>query len=434
MVVVDSLRPMLDIDLLNEMIRTLSSEKLFCCVSQGAIPGTDPMAVINLHHKKVSKVKFSFNCLKNAKKVKWKTQFRHNNQFNLGKFKRLKQFIKLISMKPDIYKLSIEEFVSLLKDKKVLNFLAFFSEDVRAINYDACPHCSGKIISINTSMSQPMIGFIPNNQPLYHECLECGLVILSPAIHSDDIYKIYDDWDTQDFMNSKNNPFFQSNPRCQLDNLLKYLPKKTNSLDLGSGMGNFGKYLKKTFPLWNVTNSDFKSKLNEIDEVNSIALDFINHEMAPETYDFITAWEVIEHIPYEKLDFVFKNIFQALKPGGFFTFSTPNFDSPLCKSFDFFAIAPPFHYLVFGEKWLKNYFSSIEGIEIFDVRHCSDLLEDKSNWLKYAKETAPSTAMIGIIEVLEKIFEIDKNNCFDRKLIEDGFGTEIIITLRKIKA
>ena len=156
--------------------------------------------------------------------------------------------------------------------------------------------------------------------------------------------------------------------------------------------------------------------------------------MAPETYDFITAWEVIEHIPYEKLDFVFKNIFQALKPGGFFTFSTPNFDSPLCKSFDFFAIAPPFHYLVFGEKWLKNYFSSIEGIEIFDVRHCSDLLEDKSNWLKYAKETAPSTAMIGIIEVLEKIFEIDKNNCFDRKLIEDGFGTEIIITLRKIKA
>ena len=225
-VVVDSLRPMLDIDLLNEMIRTLSSEKLFCCVSQGAIPGTDPMAVINLHHKKVSKVKFSFNCLKNAKKVKWKTQFRHNNQFNLGKFKRLKQFIKLISMKPDIYKLSIEEFVSLLKDKKVFNFLAFFSEDVRAINYDACPHCSGKIISINTSMSQPMIGFIPNNQPLYHECLECGLVILSPAIHSDDIYKIYDDWDTQDFMNSKNNPFFQSNPRCQLDNLLKYLPKK----------------------------------------------------------------------------------------------------------------------------------------------------------------------------------------------------------------
>lgn len=48
-----------------------------------------------------------------------------------------------------------------------------------------------------------------------------------------------------------------------------------------------------------------------------------------------------------------------------------------------------FHYLVFGQRWLRNYFAATGEFEVFDVRNCSDFLDDELNWSGYGKKLVP---------------------------------------------
>ena len=180
-----------------------------------------------------------------------------------------------------------------------------------------------------------------------------------------------------------------------------------------------------------MTHSDFEIKAIASEGVRARALDFTREPIGRAQYELITAWEVIEHVPYHKLRFVFENIAAALAPGGYFVFSTPDFDSPVCKSFDFYALCPPFHYLVFGERWLRNYFLDSKHFEIFDVKHCSDFLDDALNWYGYGGKTCPSMAIRSTADLLRAVFEMDVDKKIRNRLAADGFGTEIIMTLRK---
>ena len=180
-----------------------------------------------------------------------------------------------------------------------------------------------------------------------------------------------------------------------------------------------------------MTHSDFEIKATASQGVNARTLDFTRNPIGNAQFDLITAWEVIEHVPYHKLQIVLENICEALAPNGYFVFSSPNFDSPVCKSFDFYALCPPFHYLVFGERWLRNYFADSEHFEVFDVKHCSDFLDDALNWYEYGAKTCPTMAMRGTVELLRAVFEMDADKSIRNRLAADGMGTEIIITLRK---
>ena len=64
---------------------------------------------------------------------------------------------------------------------------------------------------------------------------------------------------------------------------------------------------------------------------------------------------MIEHVPYEKLKFVFNNIYNGLCKDGYFIFSTPDYDSPLIKILDFYSVGLPFHYTILSRKWLDNF-------------------------------------------------------------------------------
>jgi len=250
-------------------------------------------------------------------------------------------------------------------------------------------------------------------------------------VHENDVHKIYDKWDKQDFVASTNNPYTSESVRCDLSHILFSLPRKARTLDLGGGMGNFSRYLHSAYPMWDVTHSDYGIKASAPDGVQSLTLDFTRNPIGTELYDLITAWEVIEHIPYHKLSFVLQNIWQALTPGGFFIFSTPNFDSPACKSFDFYALCPPFHYLVFGERWLRNYFSDSKQFEVFNVKHCSDFLDDALNWYDYGSKTCPSISIRATAQLMRAVFEQDENKKIRNQLTATGMGTEIVMTLRK---
>lgn len=434
-VITDIMNPFIDMALVSRMTEVVARTKAPFCLCDGAVPGTEVHAVLSVGALFGEGGAESFSMARlgdpEAVMVRWETQSQHNNQLNLYKYKRLKMFLALSDKVGGLHTMAIPDLMESLSKEEVFALLAAFGDELRQVTYDVCPHCEGQMNALKNTMSQPFCGYLPSTRPLYHECESCGLVVQSPSVHEDDVHQIYDKWDKQDFVASTNNPYTNDSIRCDFGKILPYLPSQTRSLDLGGGVGNFSKFLHSSYPKWDVTHSDFEIKSSAAEGVRSRTLDFTRNPIGTEQYDLITAWEVIEHVPYHKLSFVLKNIWQALAPGGFFVFSTPDFDSPLCKSFDFYALCPPFHYLVFGERWLRAYFSDSKEFEVFDVKHCSDFLDDALNWYAYGSNTCPSMAMRGTSKLLQSIFEMDGDKKIRNRLAAAGMGTEVIMVLRK---
>ena len=430
-VVADMMNPFCDMELVSSMSEVLNRTGAAFSLCEGAVPGTGVITVLDVAAWSDRASSFRLADLLGGPVVRWETQARYNNQLNLYKYKRVKLFLALTKKFPDLHSLGITEFMEFLTTKDAFSLLTCFGDDLRQLEYAQCPHCEGHLSPLVNTMSQPFCGYLPNDRPLYKECESCGLVVQSPSIHEDDVSSIYDKWDKQDFIASANNPYNSNSIRCDFSSILKHLPDNTRSLDLGGGVGNFTKFLHQSYPNWEVTHSDFAIKAKASDGVNVRTLDFTRNEIGKHQYELITAWEVIEHVPYHKLSFILKNIWEALTPGGFFVFSTPDFDSPLCKSFDFFALCPPFHYLVFGQRWLQNYFTESLDFEIFEVKHCSDFLDDAINWYDYARQTAPSMALRGTAELLHAVFKQDEDKRIRNHLTSASIGTEIVMTLRK---
>lgn len=430
-VIADVMNPFTDFALLECMTETLRRTQAAFCRCDGPVPGTEMRAVLSVAAFKDTAFSLAAVDGKDGVMVRWETQAKYNNQLNLYKYKRLKMFLALAQRFYDLPRLSVPELMARLTSDDAFALLAAFGDDLRQISYDKCPHCEGCLAPLANTMSQPFCGYLPVERPLYHECESCGLVVLSPAVHDDDVHAIYDKWDKQDFVASTNNPYTMDSIRCDFSRILPQLPHKVRSLDLGGGVGNFSKFLHATYPDWNVTHSDFEIKAHASAGVTARTLDFTRDPIGKEQYDLITAWEVIEHVPFHKLGFVLQNIHDALAPGGFFVFSTPDFDSPVCKSFDFYALCPPFHYLVFGERWLRRYFAESALFAVHDVKHCSDFLDDALNWYGYGSKTCPSMAMRGTAELLRAVFEMDADKSIRNRLVADGMGTEVIMTLKK---
>lgn len=423
---VDAMNPIVDLELARSMAAAMSRTGAAKAECDGAIPGTQ------------IEVGYSAKAARELKtqtvKVQWPTQARYNNQFNLYKYKRVKMFLALLDMVPDLHTQTVEQVVSTLEGSAVFNRLAAFAEDVPLVEYASCPHCAGRLTALPLNMSQPFCGYLPASRPLYFECEGCGLVIATPVLCETDLPDIYDQWDRQDFVATLNNPYHAGATRCDFGAILKFLPEKARTLDLGGGMGRFSQYLKKTYPQWEVTHSDFAIKRNpELESlgIHTRTLNFLEEPIAEGAYDLITAWEVIEHAPYERFSGVIESIHRALAPGGLFVFSTPDFDSPLCKSMDFYGLCPPFHYLVFGRKWLERYFAETSGWEVIEARSCSDFLDDALMWYAYGAKTAPTMQLRATSEVLRAIFADDADGKLRRGLLKQGIGTEIIIALRK---
>ena len=429
-VVADIMNPLFDMNLIDERCARLDRVGAVRCICDGAVPGTEVSSVISVANIPADEGAFVLDSHPPTV-VRSDMQQIHNNQINIYKYKRLKLFLALMEKVKGLHKMTVDGLMEYLSGDEGFHTIVSFAEDVRLEHHESCPHCGGGLNQLSNFMSQPIIGFVPNSKKLYSECEGCGLVVQTPFIHRDDIHMIYDEWDKNDFVVSTNNPYTTDSIRCDFEKILPILPDATRTLDLGGGIGNFSKFLSQQYPDWDVTHSDFEIKSDIGGEIRSRTLNFTRDPIGDEMYDIITAWEVIEHIPFELLSGVLSNIHKALAPGGFFIFSTPDFDSPLCKSFDFYSVCPSFHYSVFGEKWLRGYFDTSTEFDIFDTKHCSDFLDDAINWYSYGEKTCPSLALRGTSSVLKTLFEHDQDGELRKKLANSGLGTEIIVTLRK---
>lgn len=429
----DIMNPLVDCDLVRAMVDCLERNEAAVCLCDGAIPGTEVELVVDASKLRSIPRDFSRSELRIVRK-RWSSQEQHNNQFNLYKYKRLKVFLQLVQRLDDMHEMSIDDFVRALERDDIFAMLAAYGEDARLVWHDKCPHCSGALAPLPMRMSQPFCGYLPTSRPLYHECERCSLVIASPTVHEDDVPLVYDAFDKQDFVASLNNPYDGKSPRCDFSAFKNELPANARCIDLGGGIGRFSQFVKATYPNWSVTHADFAIKRNDHlaeQGIETRELNFLKQRIGSESYDLITAWEVIEHIPYHRLSAFLDNVLDALRPDGYFMFSTPNFDSPLCRSFDFFAMCPPFHYLVFSESWLREFFSKSDRWRYCQPRVCSDFLDDAVMWCSYGAKTCPSFQLRAASSVLESIFTLDDSKVLRRQLLQRGIGTEVIVTLQK---
>lgn len=74
------------------------------------------------------------------------------------------------------------------------------------------------------------------------------------------------------------------------------------------------------------------------------------------TFDYITAWEVLEHIPEDRLRVFLENVRKHLAPGGVFVASVATFD------------APPHHVTLHGESWWVARLAASGLIQRDDIR------------------------------------------------------------------
>lgn len=142
-------------------------------------------------------------------------------------------------------------------------------------------------------------------------------------------------------------------------------------LDIGGGYGFFSHLLKQAEPLSHVTVLDpsegrietGKMLIEERDGVathNYYIAGLLDKEFAghhQETYDLITMWHVVEHVP-KPIELV-ADAWRLLKPGGWLSIEVPNANDELLKLSSAFA----------------HYSYMIEHLSYFTPEHLSKLIE-----------------------------------------------------------
>jgi SAM-dependent methyltransferase len=124
------------------------------------------------------------------------------------------------------------------------------------------------------------------------------------------------------------------NPPRKLDHYLdeiesRVAPGAMDVLDIGCGLGAFLKRASERFPDWRLHGTDVEpSAISTTSRLVPRAT--VSRASAAETpysddsFDIITAWDVIEHVP--DLERVAVSISRMLKPNGLFVFVVPVYD------------------------------------------------------------------------------------------------------------
>ena len=110
-VIMDVMNPMVDLQLVDAMIRCLQRNDALIATCEGAVPGSQVEYVLD--SSKLTE--FPYDLIENSESEfvvhkRWDSQRKHNNQFNLYKYKRLKLFLKILESLDRMHKMSKDEF------------------------------------------------------------------------------------------------------------------------------------------------------------------------------------------------------------------------------------------------------------------------------------------------------------------------------------
>ena len=166
-------------------------------------------------------------------------------------------------------------------------------------------------------------------------------------------------------------------------------------LDLGTGTGDF--ILSAKEQGWDVSGIEPNAKARDHALNKGLNVNKSIHELRQETFDVITLWHVLEHVP--DLQETIDRIEGMLKPGGILIIAVPNYRSFDAKHYKEYwaAYDVPRHLWHFSRESMKRLFSNdLELISsspmIFDSFYVS-LLSEK---YKRNRLAAPKAFFIGL--------------------------------------
>lgn len=105
-----------------------------------------------------------------------------------------------------------------------------------------------------------------------------------------------------------------------IDRFLKYLPKKSKILDIGSGPGQFSKYIKENgFDVEGVDYSDEMVLIakKKVPNVKFSKMDMRKLEFKEKYFDGLLVSYSLIHIPSNQIASTLKGFYKILKPGGY---------------------------------------------------------------------------------------------------------------------
>ena len=211
------------------------------------------------------------------------------------------------------------------------------------------------------------------------QCIKCELVFCRNKFGQQDLVTLYDE------LYNKPNPRYSQHSikefKALIDGNIKIginrkriidenIKKSDSVLEIGSGVGLVGYYLKHKLKVENYTGIEIDNtsviKALSLD-VNSLQGDFKIIENFDTQFDKIMMWEVLEHI--QDLKYFMNLAYKVLKPTGKILISVPNFDKR--KNYKdqtkIYQSGPPIHLNFFTKKSLNLVFKKHN----FIVEHSS---------------------------------------------------------------
>ena len=424
-----SVNPLFDPDIINSQIDLLEINKDRTIKSKGHIPGSEP-----------ERVYYSSSSTDQVMYIKSDKQQIYNSQFNLNKLKRQKHFKDFLKIHERFYEFTLEDFFTYIESEKGINDYLKFGENVDLEVLDKCPYCfSDDLEELHYSSSQPTNGFVTKNISIYSKCRTCDLVFLTRMIKQNDLYRLYDDY-MQEFAFHRllDRTTHHIDEYHMYSKIVDFLQgsNQSNLVDLGSGTGEFLMYAKSELSCNKLYGIDFTVlkedkellKKHEIDIIEGDLIESI--DMIKDEIGIFTCWEVIEHLHIEDLVRLFNKVHSKLSNGGYFIFSTPDYQNQICRLFDFGLAAPIQHLTILSENWLDRFLKSFRFVTEKKI-HGNMMLRNNS-WSSYAEETSPTIEGKNIANIFSKILnKSETRNRFLSLLYDCDLGSEIIYIISK---
>jgi SAM-dependent methyltransferase len=144
-------------------------------------------------------------------------------------------------------------------------------------------------------------------------------------------------------------PHIQTNGITQLERALSFTTQQRHALDIGCGSS--GRFLDRLLQHgFQAEGLDVSERMLTLARQKHPGLMFHQADISawefPRSYDFISAWDSIWHLPLSAQEPVMQKICAALSPGGVFLFTTGGLDEPTEKTDS--SMGPPLHYSVLG--------------------------------------------------------------------------------------
>lgn len=134
--------------------------------------------------------------------------------------------------------------------------------------------------------------------------------------------------------------------------------KKGKILDIGAGTGDF--LLTAKNDGWNVIGVEPSERAKNIAKQKGISFVEEISELENNSFDVITMWHVLEHVP--NLELQIQELKRLLKPTGTLIVAVPNFKSFDAKHYGEFwaAFDVPIHFWHFSKKAIKTLFEKVD--------------------------------------------------------------------------